>query len=108
MTAGKKGNVDKLLSKDTDKKLTPEEFIMRAIKLSRDEGWAGCHTVYSGFTAAYREYFHEDPDDILAQMEEDGKIRVRESQGGQMIYPVDDYIPAGKVNDFLNKILGEK
>lgn len=87
-----------------EKKLTPLEFVLRAVELSREDGWAGCHVVYSGFNEAFKKYFGADPAKVLEKLEAQGKIRVRPVKGGDMIFPVDDFIPQGKVSDLLERI----
>ena len=42
------------------KKLTHQEFVVKAIPTLRTEGFKGIHTVYSGFNNAFKAYFGAD------------------------------------------------
>ena len=87
-------------------KLAPEAFVRAAIQDSCDQGWLGCHTIYSGFDEAYRAYFGTDPDDVLAQMEKDGIIRIRDARNGvgKMLYLANNFVPKAKVQDLIERI----
>lgn len=70
-------------------KLTPEEFVLRALDKLRDPKYKGIHSVYSGFNQAFREYFKEeglDPIVAVNAAAEAGKVKVRPCKGGAKIY----------------------
>ena len=73
---------------DTPRPLTPEQFILRFIDTFRDPGKSrGIHTVYSGFNAAFRQYFPAlNPVEVTKELAEAGKIAVRFVRGGAMLY----------------------
>jgi len=68
--------------------LTPEQFILRFIETFRDpERSRGVHSVFSGFNAAFREYFPGlDPVEVTTQLAEAGKLEVRLVKRGAMLY----------------------
>jgi len=68
-------------------KLGHEEFVTRAILNLRDISKSrGIHCVFSGFNAAFRQYFRDDPVDAVKQLAKDGKIEIRPVRKGVMIY----------------------
>lgn len=75
--------------KEEDKQqITPEQFVLLALKRLKRPEYKGIHTVYSGLNAAFREYFPQlDPVEIVKQLAKDGKIRIRPARGGAIIYP---------------------
>jgi hypothetical protein len=84
--------------------LSEEEFVRRAVKKLRGK-YKGIHTVYSGFNAAFKEYFGTNPVAATQRLASEGKINIRPVKGGVMIYlPEDAPNTAGNV---LNKILAD-
>ncbi|MBP9669412.1 MAG: hypothetical protein KBE09_03930 [Candidatus Pacebacteria bacterium] len=69
-------------------KLTPEEFVLKAITALRTEKSKGIHVVRSGFNKGFREYFGNDADPIqtTTRMRQEGKIAVFLSKGGASLY----------------------
>lgn len=69
------------------KELTHLEFTTRAIFKLRDISKSkGIHVVYSGFNKAFRDYFNEDPIQVIDQLVEKGFIEKRIRRGGPMIF----------------------
>ena len=85
-----------------EKKLTEEEFIRKAVKKLRGD-YKGIHSVYSGFNAAFKDYFGTNPIDTTQKLAKEGKINIRPVKGGVMIYLPED-APSGAGN-VLDKIL---
>jgi hypothetical protein len=75
-------------SRLSTEKLTPEEFILRAISALKTEKSKGIHTVYSGLNRAFSEYFGEKADVIqtTVNMRKEGKIAVFPTKGGVRLY----------------------
>ncbi|MCX6356686.1 MAG: hypothetical protein NT045_02220 [Candidatus Aureabacteria bacterium] len=73
-----------------EQKLTPDEFVTRAVKKLRKPPYKGIHTVYSGFNQAYREYFGTDPIAQTNKMAQEGTIIIRPVKGGVMLYLPED------------------
>lgn len=67
-------------------KLTPAEFVKRAIVSLRKDPYKGIHSVYSGFNEAFRAYFNEDPVKCTNQLASEGAIELRPARGGIMLY----------------------
>jgi len=87
----------------TEKKLSQEEFVKKAIKNLRKEPYKGIHTVFSGFNAAFRKYFNEDPVAATKKLAEKGVIVSRPSRrGSYLLLPEDAEDNQAKV---LDKIL---
>ncbi len=78
-----------------DARLTPEQFVMRAIETLRNpEKSTGIHTVFSGFNEAFRQYFPgQDPVAVTNQLAQEGKIVIRYVRGGAMIYKPEERPP---------------
>jgi hypothetical protein len=77
------------MDRGTGKKpLTPEAFILRFIETFRDsERSRGVHSVFSGFNAAFREYFPGlDPVEVTTELAEAGKLEMRFVKRGAMLY----------------------
>lgn len=71
----------------SDTKLTPEEFVINAIKTLRTEHSKGIHSVYSGFNEAFKRYFDgANPIATTKAMAEAGTIVLRPVRGGVMLY----------------------
>lgn len=71
-------------------KLTPEEFVMRALETLPDKtkGYAGFHTVFSGFNDAFRQMYPDlNPVEVTKQMELAGQISITPVKRGVMIFP---------------------
>jgi len=86
--------------------LTPEQFVLKAIEKLRTPPYKGIHSVYSGFNAAFREYFRIlDPVDITKKLAEEGKIVIRPTRGGVMLYKAGDVQRVVSAKDALKKIL---
>ena len=85
-----------------EKKLTEEEFIRKAVKKLRGN-YKGIHSVYSGFNAAFKDYFGTNPIDTTQKLAKEGKINIRPVKGGVMIYLPED-APTGQ-GSVLDKIL---
>jgi len=63
-----------------------EEFFRRAILRLRDASKSrGIHSVYSGFNAAFREYYGEDPVPATRHLTSQGYIETAPRRGGVMI-----------------------
>jgi len=82
--------------------LSEEEFVRRAIKRLRGK-YRGIHSVYSGFNAAFQEYFGTNPVETTQRLAAEGKIHIRPVKGGVMLYLPEDAPPAPK--DVLEDIL---
>ena len=91
-------------------KLNYEEFFSKAILNLRDLSKSrGIHTVYSGFNAAFRKYYNENPILITQKQVKEGKFEMQPRRGGYMIYlkgeaPISASV-TGKVA--LDKILSD-
>ena len=90
-------------------KLTPEEFILRAVERLRTPHCSkGIHNVYSGFDAAFRDYFpFLDPTMVLRQLAEEGRIILRPARGGVIVYKPEDAPVVYSGKSALEKILEE-
>jgi len=88
---------------EQEKKLSEEEFILRAIKKLRKPPYKGIHSVYSGFNQAFREYFGSDPVEATNRLAKEGKITTRPIKGGVMLYMPGD--SPSSPGDALKKIL---
>jgi hypothetical protein len=87
-------------------KITPEEFVRKAIVSLRKDGYKGIHTVYSGFNEAFKKYFDgEDPVKATNQLAAEGKIIIRPVRGGVMLYLPEDVPSKGQnAEDVLKKM----
>ena len=83
-------------------KLSEEEFVRKAVKKLRGK-YKGIHTVYSGFNAAFKEYFGTNPVEATQRLAGEGKINIRPVKGGVMIYLPED--APNTAEDVLSKIL---
>lgn len=88
-----------------EEKLSPEEFVVRAIRKLRKPPYKGIHTVYSGFNQAYREYFGTDPIAQTNKMAAAGAIIIRPVKGGVMLYLPEDVDKRPDTKDVLKDIL---
>lgn len=83
-------------------KLSEEEFVRKAVKKLRGK-YKGIHTVYSGFNAAFKEYFGSNPVEATQRLAGEGKINIRPVKGGVMIYLPED--APNTAENVLSKIL---
>lgn len=68
-------------------KMNQETFVKMAIEKLRKPPYKGIHTVFSGFNAAFREYFpEENPISAVNLLTDQGKIQSHFAKGGCMIY----------------------
>jgi len=86
-------------------KLTEEEFVQKAVKKLRGK-YKGIHTVYSGFNAAFKEYFGTNPIETTQRLAREGKINIRPVKGGVMIYLPED--APNTAENVLEKILEDE
>jgi hypothetical protein len=89
-------------------KLSKREFISHAIHTLRTGDYLGIHVVYSGFNAAFRTYFHEDPREAVDQLVREGFLRLSLARGGAIIWLTSDIAerrPSPATETALNKIL---
>lgn len=71
--------------------LTPEEFVVIAIKKLRTGQFKGIHSVFSGFNEAFKTYFEgADPVQATSQLAQEGKIVIRPVRGGVILYLPED------------------
>lgn len=83
----------------TAKKLSHEEFTLRAIKALRTDKSKGIHTVYSGFNSAFTEYFGTSPVEATKALQESGKLDLIPRKGGVMIYLPGEAPQGGATNN---------
>lgn len=68
-------------------RLDEEQFVVDAIYKLRDPSRSqGIHTVYSGFNAAFKQYFGKEARPVTARMVAEGKLSIRPVKGGVMMY----------------------
>jgi hypothetical protein len=69
------------------KPLSHEEFVYLAIQKLRTGNFRGIHSVFSGFNEAFKLYFKgENPIDVTGQLADVGKIVLRPTKRGVMLY----------------------
>lgn len=73
-------------STGNDTRLSHKEYILQEIKRLRTKNFKGIHVVYSGFNAAFRDYFKEDPIPIVKKLEAEGVVMTKPVKGGVMLY----------------------
>lgn len=78
------------MTEASNAKISEYDFIVRAIKKLRKPPYKGIHSVYSGFNRAFREYFNKSPVELTNQLARKGKISIRPSKGGVMLYLPED------------------
>ncbi|MEM2935173.1 MAG: hypothetical protein QXF32_02285 [Candidatus Thermoplasmatota archaeon] len=88
-------------------KISEEEFVINAIKKLRKPPYKGIHTVFSGFNAAFKEYFGKDPIEVTTRMAKEGKILIRPAKRGVMLYLPEDNPDLPKTEEIIKKIVGE-
>jgi hypothetical protein len=90
-----------------DKKLTPEEFVSLAIVKLRDGRFKGVHSVFSGFNEAFKLYFAgENPIEATNRMAEQGRIVLRPTKGGVVLYLPQDAPQQGSRGEEALKKMG--
>lgn len=86
-------------------KLSPEEFVKKAILSLRTEPFKGIHSVYSGFNEAFKKYFGgEDPVKVTTRMAAEGKIAIRPVRGGVILYLPGDAPQTSRADGALKKM----
>ena len=86
--------------------LSPEEFVLKAIERLRVPPYKGIHSVFSGFNGAFREYFPLlDPVDFTNQLAKEGKIVIRPTKKGVLLYKAEDAPSTTLGKDALKKII---
>ena len=85
-------------------KLSPAEFVKKAIVTLRKEPYKGIHSVYSGFNEAFRAYFNEDPIKWTTQLGAEGVIETRPARGGVMLYIPGEAPTRSSSKDVLKKM----
>ncbi len=85
-------------------KLSPAEFVKKAIISLRKEPYKGIHSVYSGFNDAFRDYFNEDPIKWTTQLGSEGIIETRPARGGVMLYLPGEAPARSTSKDVLKKM----
>lgn len=93
---------------DMEAKISEEEFVINAIKKLRKPPYKGIHSVFSGFNAAFREYFGKDPVEVTTRMAREGKILIRPAKRGVMLYLPEDNPDLPKTDEIIKKIVGEE
>jgi hypothetical protein len=84
--------VFRLDSPKDEETVTEEEFVIAAIRELRREPYKGIHSVYSGFNEAFRRQFGKDPVEVTTRMRDQGKIIIRPSRNGVMLYLPEDQV----------------
>jgi len=67
-------------------KLSHKQFTYKAIRVLRKEGYKGIHSVFSGFNAAFKEYFATDPIVTTTALQKAGDLVVVPAKKGVMLY----------------------
>lgn len=70
--------------------LPPEEFVRRAVLRLRKGTAKSIHTVYSGFNAAWREYYGTDPVEGIKALVDAGVCVTHPTRGGARLYLAED------------------
>ncbi len=69
------------------KPVASEEFVVLAVQRLRTGSFKGIHSVFSGFNEAFKIYYKEgNPIDATEQLAAAGKIVLRPTKRGVMIY----------------------
>jgi hypothetical protein len=72
-------------------KLSHAEFTKKAVVSLRKNGYKGIHAVYSGFNAAFKEYYPEDDvKAITSKLKAEGIISITPAKHGVMLYLAGD------------------
>jgi len=88
-------------------KISEEEFVINAIKKLRKPPYKGIHSVFSGFNAAFKEYFGKNPVEVTTRMAKEGKIIIRPAKRGVMLYLPEDNPDLPKTDEIIKRIVGE-
>jgi len=76
---------------DGDRRMTPDEYVVSAIRTLRGPESAGIHSRFSGFNRAFRAYFPDlDPVETTTRLARAGIISIRPARGGVMLYLADE------------------
>jgi len=68
-------------------RMSYEEFVILAIQKLRTGNFRGIHSVFSGFNEAFKVYFTDgNPIEITGQLADAGKIVLRPTKRGVMLY----------------------
>ncbi len=81
------------ISPKDHKKITEEEFVLRAIReIRKGTEFPGIHTVFTGFNDAFRRYFGDgsNPVEAITKLRDDGKIFIMVSRKGSVINLAED------------------
>jgi hypothetical protein len=82
------------------RKLTPKNFVLRAIENLRKGEHKGIHVVYSGLNTAIRQYYNvSDAREILDPLLKSGEIISRPVKGGIIVYNPKDAPPSLKIKE---------
>jgi len=88
--------------------LTKEEFVVQAIKKLRDPLRSkGIHVVLSGFNAAFKKQYGEDARATTDAMVIAGKLFVRPTKGGAMIYLPEEAPTFRSIDQIANEALAK-
>ncbi len=86
-------------------RLSCDEFVKLAILKLRDGNYRGVHSVFSGFNEAFKLYFEgENPVQATNKMAEEGKIVVRPTKGGVVLYLPEDAPQSSRGEEALKKM----
>ncbi len=86
-------------------RLGPEEFTLLAIKKLSEPPHKAIHSVYSGFNSAFRRYFPIlDPVKEVQKLDKTGKVSIRPSKGGVIIFAGKENTPSGSAEKVLAKM----
>ena len=87
------------------KKLSHEEFIRLAIVTLRNGNFKGIHSVYSGFNEAFRKYYDgDDPVQVTDGYGKEGKLVIRPTKSGVMLYLPEDAPQGNRGDQALRKM----
>ena len=88
-----------------DKRLSQDEFVALAIQKLRSGTYKGVHSVFSGFNEAFKIYFPgENPVEVTNRMAEGGRIVVRPTKGGVVLYLPEDAPLRSRGEEALKKM----
>lgn len=79
------------------RKKNKKRFVLDAIHNLRKHPYKGIHVVWSGFNAAFRKYYEEDPRAYLDHLVETDVIVTQPVRGGIIIFDAEDK-PKGYVD----------
>jgi hypothetical protein len=100
------------------KKISKDEFTIRAIRKLRKPPYKGIDTVISGYNQAFRTYFESDPVEHTSDMVARGVLVSRPRKGGTdsagkklsggaIIYLAEEAPASGRTVEVLDTILGK-